>query len=97
MKQLSRAFRDRPHSELDTAIFWNEYVIRHRGAPLLRSAAMDLAWYQYLLLDVAMVLTVTVILITMVTILIIWGLCLYYSTSKHSFPTSDCSKKSKAE
>jgi len=39
-------------SALDTAIFWTEYVIRHKGAPHLRPAILDLAWYQYLLLDV---------------------------------------------
>jgi glucuronosyltransferase len=39
-------------SPLNTAIFWTEYVIRHGGATHMRSAALDLAWYQYLLLDV---------------------------------------------
>jgi glucuronosyltransferase len=43
-------------SPLDTAIFWTEYVIRHAGAPHLRTAAVELAWYQYLLLDVCAVL-----------------------------------------
>jgi hypothetical protein len=55
-QELSRLFRDRPHTPLETAIFWTEYVIRHGGAPHLRSAALDLTWYQYLLLDVIAVL-----------------------------------------
>lgn len=55
-QELSRLFRDRPHTPLETAIFWTEYVIRHGGAPHLRSAAVDLTWYQYLLLDVIAVL-----------------------------------------
>lgn len=55
-KHVKRAFTDRPLSPLDTAIFWTEYVIRHGGAPHLRSAAVDLAWYQYYLLDVLAVL-----------------------------------------
>jgi glucuronosyltransferase len=96
MKKLSRAFRDRPQSPLDTAIFWTEYVIRHRGAPHLRSAAMDLAWYQYLLLDVIMVLTVTAILIITVIVFVIGRICRYCSTSKHSSSKSPISKKSKA-
>ncbi|XP_069675722.1 UDP-glucosyltransferase 2-like [Periplaneta americana] len=54
-KRLSQLFRDRPQSALDTAIYWTEYVIRHRGAPHLRSAALDLTWYQHLLLDVILV------------------------------------------
>ncbi|XP_069672743.1 UDP-glucosyltransferase 2-like isoform X1 [Periplaneta americana] len=55
-KELSVLFRDRPQSALDTAIFWTEYVIRHRGAPHLRSAVVELHWYQQLLLDVVAVL-----------------------------------------
>lgn len=55
-QSVSRAFLDRPMSPLNTAIFWTEYVIRHEGAPHLRSAALDLTWYQYLLLDVILVL-----------------------------------------
>jgi glucuronosyltransferase len=37
-------------------VYWTEYVIRHNGAPHLRSAVLDLAWYQYFLLDVIAVL-----------------------------------------
>ena len=51
-ERISKLFRDRPQSALETGIFWTEYVIRHGGAPHLRSAAVDLPWYQYLLLDV---------------------------------------------
>ncbi|XP_049832176.1 UDP-glucosyltransferase 2-like isoform X2 [Schistocerca gregaria] len=62
MKQLSALFRDRPRPPLEEAVYWVEYVIRHRGAPHLRSAALDLAWYQYLLLDVAALVLATVLL-----------------------------------
>nr|CAD7588238.1 unnamed protein product [Timema genevievae] len=55
-KQVARAFRDRPLSAMDTAIYWIEYIIRHKGAHHLRSAAADLPWYQILLLDVIAVL-----------------------------------------
>jgi len=48
-------------SPLDTAIFWTEYVIRHAGAPHLRTAAAELAWYQYLLLDLFALLMVVVL------------------------------------
>ncbi|CAG2057458.1 unnamed protein product [Timema podura] len=41
-KQVARAFRDRPLSAMDTAIYWIEYIIRHKGAHHLRSAAADL-------------------------------------------------------
>ncbi len=48
-------------SPLDTAVYWTEYVIRHKGAPHLKSAAVELSWYQYLLLDVIAFLLVVVI------------------------------------
>jgi glucuronosyltransferase len=49
---MSKLYLDRPMSAMDTAIFWAEYVIRHSGAPELRPAILDLAWYQYMLLDI---------------------------------------------
>lgn len=58
-KRMSLIFKDRPMSALDIAVYWVEYVIKHRGARHLRSAAVDLPWYQYYLLDVvAFVLSV---------------------------------------
>ncbi|XP_055915997.1 UDP-glucosyltransferase 2-like [Eupeodes corollae] len=52
MNQISSIFRDRPVSARDSAMYWIEYVIRHKGARHIRSAGLDLAWYQYYLLDV---------------------------------------------
>ncbi|XP_024080454.1 UDP-glucuronosyltransferase 2A3-like isoform X3 [Cimex lectularius] len=51
-RKTKEAFLDRPMSPLDTAVYWVEYVIRHKGAPHLRSAARDMTWYQYHNLDV---------------------------------------------
>ncbi|XP_036379662.1 UDP-glucuronosyltransferase 2A1-like [Megalops cyprinoides] len=56
MQRLSRLHRDRPLSPLHSAIFWIEYVIRHRGAAHLRSVAYRLPWYSYHSLDVAALL-----------------------------------------
>ncbi|XP_066998491.2 UDP-glycosyltransferase UGT5 [Anabrus simplex] len=67
-RRLSQLFHDRPQSALDTAVFWTEYVIRHRGAPHLRSAAVDLPLYQYLLLDVIAFL----LLVPLVLLVILW-------------------------
>lgn len=64
MKELSAVIRNQPQSALDRAVYWTEYVIRHKGAPHLRSVAADLPWYQYLLLDVMFVLTTGVLLVT---------------------------------
>ncbi|XP_062549715.1 UDP-glycosyltransferase UGT5-like [Armigeres subalbatus] len=58
-KLVSERFRDKPLTPKETAVFWTEYVVRHRGAPHLRSAATDLSLLQYQLLDVyAMMLAI---------------------------------------
>ncbi|XP_054259226.1 UDP-glycosyltransferase UGT5-like isoform X2 [Macrosteles quadrilineatus] len=56
---VSAQFRDRPMSPLETAVYWTEYVIRHKGATHLRSPAVDMPWYQLWLLDVLLVVCAT--------------------------------------
>uniref|UniRef100_A0A8D1Y4P5 UDP-glucuronosyltransferase n=1 Tax=Sus scrofa TaxID=9823 RepID=A0A8D1Y4P5_PIG len=50
--RLSRIHHDQPVKPLDRAVFWIEFVMRHKGAKHLRAAAHDLTWYQYHSLDV---------------------------------------------
>lgn len=59
--------RDQPMKPLDKAIFWLEYVIRHQGAPHLRTAALSLRWYQYLLLDVAAFIAVVFLMLVYIS------------------------------
>lgn len=37
---------------LETAIYWVEYVARHKGAHFMKTAAVNMPFYQYYLLDV---------------------------------------------
>ncbi|XP_065217122.1 UDP-glycosyltransferase UGT4-like [Planococcus citri] len=62
-KEQSIIFKDRPIQPLDLAVYWTEYVIRHRGAPHLKSAAKELHWYQYLLLDVILSVLISIVLV----------------------------------
>jgi len=58
-------------------VYWTEYVIRHKGALHLRSAVLDLTWYQYFQLDVIAVLGLTVrcvVLIVYMTLRAVLGL-----------------------
>ena len=71
MKKMSAISKDEPQSSLDRAVWWTEYVIRHNGAKHLRSAAVDLAWYQYLLLDVAAFLFILAAITVLVSYLIL--------------------------
>ncbi|XP_011782457.1 PREDICTED: UDP-glucuronosyltransferase 2B18 isoform X13 [Colobus angolensis palliatus] len=50
--KLSRIQHDQPVKPLDRAVFWIEFVMRHKGAKHLRVAAHDLTWFQYHSLDV---------------------------------------------
>ncbi|XP_077659446.1 UDP-glucuronosyltransferase 2B31-like isoform X3 [Urocitellus parryii] len=50
--KLSRIHHDQPVKPLDRAVFWIEFVMRHKGAKHLRVAAHDLSWFQYYSLDV---------------------------------------------
>ncbi|XP_024211906.2 UDP-glucuronosyltransferase 2A2 isoform X3 [Pan troglodytes] len=50
--RLSRIHHDQPVKPLDRAVFWIEFVMRHKGAKHLRVAAHNLTWFQYHSLDV---------------------------------------------
>ncbi|XP_040924362.1 UDP-glucuronosyltransferase 2C1-like [Betta splendens] len=52
MKRLSALHRDRPQHPLDTAVFWTEYVMRHRGAAHLRSESYRMSWFSFYSVDV---------------------------------------------
>ncbi|XP_063235517.1 UDP-glucosyltransferase 2 [Bacillus rossius redtenbacheri] len=52
-RHRSRLLRDQKETPLERAIYWTEYVLRHRGAPHLQSPAKDLGVLQYYLVDVA--------------------------------------------
>lgn len=58
---------DQPVQPLDLARYWIEYVIRHKGAPHLRSAGLDLSWLQREMIDVTLFLLV-IIIVTTITI-----------------------------
>ncbi|XP_072024403.1 UDP-glucuronosyltransferase 2C1-like isoform X2 [Amphiura filiformis] len=64
--RISAIFRDSPRTPPEVAVDWIEYVIRHGGAKHLRSAALDLNIFQYLLLDV-----IAVLLLAFITLMII--------------------------
>ncbi|KAI5278850.1 Udp-Glucuronosyltransferase 2B4 [Manis pentadactyla] len=50
--KLSRIHHDQPMKPLDRAVFWIEFVMRHKGARHLQPASHDLTWFQYHSLDV---------------------------------------------
>ncbi|XP_072024393.1 UDP-glucuronosyltransferase 2B31-like [Amphiura filiformis] len=65
--RISAIFRDSPRTPTEEAADWIEYAIRHGGAKHLRSAALDLNIFQYLLLDV-----IAVLLLALITFMVIF-------------------------
>lgn len=60
-RRRSKILQDNPMPPLEKAIFWIEYVLRHNGAHHLKTAGLNLHWYQLLLLDVVAFLTFLII------------------------------------
>uniref|UniRef100_A0A8C8E3V4 Si:ch73-334d15.1 n=1 Tax=Oryzias sinensis TaxID=183150 RepID=A0A8C8E3V4_9TELE len=52
MRRLSSLHRDQPMHPLDTAVYWVEYVMRHKGAAHLRTESYKMPWYSYHSVDV---------------------------------------------
>ncbi|XP_052126654.1 UDP-glucosyltransferase 2-like [Frankliniella occidentalis] len=54
-KYRQAILRDQSVGPLRTAVYWTEYVLRHRGAAHLQAPVRDMPLYQWLLLDVMVV------------------------------------------
>jgi UDP:flavonoid glycosyltransferase YjiC (YdhE family) len=58
VKKASAILKDRPMTSRQTVAYWIEHVIKY-GHQHLRSHAMDLAWYEYFMVDVFVFLMAT--------------------------------------
>uniref|UniRef100_A0A3P9LIZ5 UDP-glucuronosyltransferase n=1 Tax=Oryzias latipes TaxID=8090 RepID=A0A3P9LIZ5_ORYLA len=52
MQRLSRLHRDQPVKQMDKALFWIEFVMRHKGAAHLVTESNKMPWYSYYSVDV---------------------------------------------
>ncbi|XP_058500993.1 UDP-glucuronosyltransferase 2C1-like [Solea solea] len=71
MQRLSRLHRDQPINPLSHAVFWIEYVMRHKGARHLQAQSIKMSWFVYNSLDVIAVFLVVVLLLTFFCISIV--------------------------
>ncbi|XP_062123422.1 UDP-glycosyltransferase UGT4-like [Drosophila sulfurigaster albostrigata] len=55
-KEMSKRFRDQPTSPLEAAVWWTEYVLRHKGAPHMRMTEDDISFAPYYKLNIFSVL-----------------------------------------
>lgn len=69
--EIAGKFRDNPIHPLDEASFWIEYVMRHKGAPHLKSYGSFLPLFQYLLLDILGSLLLVVFIVIAVPVYVL--------------------------
>ena len=55
VSQASKIFRDQLETPTERAVYWTEYVIRHKGAKHLRSPERDLSWIELLHVDILII------------------------------------------
>lgn len=51
-REVSSLFRDNPISPMDEAMYWIEYIGRHKGGNVFKSNAVNVPWYIYIHLDI---------------------------------------------
>ncbi|XP_077291424.1 UDP-glycosyltransferase UGT5-like [Arctopsyche grandis] len=51
-KEVSRRYHDQQNTPMDNAMYWIEYVIRHKGAKFMKSKLVDYPWYKYHNIDI---------------------------------------------
>ncbi|KAF7265898.1 hypothetical protein GWI33_020644 [Rhynchophorus ferrugineus] len=69
-EEFGDIFRDTDIPNVDKAVWWTEYVIRHKGAKHFRNPALDMPLWEYWMLDV---LAVVLCVLSIVTYLL-WKL-----------------------
>uniref|UniRef100_A0A8C5Q023 UDP-glucuronosyltransferase n=1 Tax=Leptobrachium leishanense TaxID=445787 RepID=A0A8C5Q023_9ANUR len=96
IEHLSALHLDRPIHPVDLAVYWVEFVMRHKGAPHLRPAAHELNFFQYHSLDV-----IGFLLLVMITTLFISLKGCYFAfrrcCGKRPRPQSKTKSKAKPE
>lgn len=70
-KEVSKIFRENLVHPMNETIFWIEYVIKFAGAKHLKSYAVHMPWYSYLLFDVIFVGFLILNILVVVSYLII--------------------------
>lgn len=51
-KEVAAVFNDNRMAPIEEAMYWIEYVARHKGAKHLHSKAIDMPWWRYHMIDV---------------------------------------------
>ena len=60
---------------LDEAVYWVNYVLEFKGAPHLHSFGANLPWYQYLMVDIVLVVVLATISIDALLLYVLLKKC----------------------
>lgn len=66
VSEVADVMTDQPMDSMEKAMYWIEYVIRHKGAEYLRAPAADVSWIRFLLVDVLTFISLIVLLFIVV-------------------------------
>ncbi|XP_037114951.1 UDP-glucuronosyltransferase 2A1-like [Syngnathus acus] len=80
MRRLSALHHDQPIPALSRAVFWIEFVMRHKGAPHLRTDSYKMSTIEYHCLDVAAFLIAVALTVATISGMLLKFLyrCLFY-------------------
>lgn len=78
MIKLRTLLKDRPYDLLENAVWWTEHVIRHGGAPYLRSNFGDDPWYQRGDMDVIAFLSAASVIVLSLILAILYRLIMAF-------------------
>ena len=68
MSEVSRVLQDQKESPKERAVWWTEYVVRHKGALHMEYAGKKLSLLQYVMIDV--IATWSLIFITFISMVV---------------------------
>ena len=92
VKKASAILKDAPMTPRATVAYWVEHVIKF-GHHHLRSHAMDLAWYEYFMIDVIIFVSLIFIVISYLTVKLLSCCCRLVCKKKESVENKAKKKK----
>jgi len=72
MLKIKALVKDKPYNSLNNLIWWIEFVIRHKGAPHLRSSIANYPWYQRNDIDIIALISITIFVTSLCVLIILY-------------------------
>lgn len=81
VKKRQILLKDQKETALERAVYWTEYVIRHKGAIHLQSISKEMNWIEYYMIDVFICLFILFLLSSLAGLLALYA---FYNYLKRS-------------